>query len=70
MEIFYLDNKKFNNYRNNYINKYLKNFIIKYLHEEILYLNLKQIIFVNKSKFNSNYFLLLSILISKIYNKK
>nr|YP_005351166.1 ribosomal protein subunit 3 [Peltigera malacea]AEK48294.1 ribosomal protein subunit 3 [Peltigera malacea] len=69
-ETLNIGNNKFNNYGNNYVNKYLKIFIFKCLHEEMLYLNLKQIIFVNKSKFNCNYLLPLSSLIAKIYKKK
>ncbi len=70
IETLNIDNKLFSNYDNYYVNKYLNFFIIKCLHKEMLYLYLKQIIFINKSKFNCNYLLPLNSLIAKIYKKK
>ena len=55
---------------NYYENKYLKFFILKSLRKEIIYLYLKQIIFINKFKFKSNFLLPFTFLIKEIYNKK
>ena len=54
----------------NYEKFYIKNFILKYLEKGILYMYYKQILFLNKSKFNNIYILPLKNIISKIYNKK
>lgn len=60
------DNSIFNNYEN----KYLKIFIRKSLRREIKHFYIKQIIFINKSKFKSNYLLPLTSLIEKYYKQK
>ena len=61
-----MDNSIFNNYEN----KYLKLFIIKSLRREIICFYIKQIIFINRSKFKANYLLPLTSLIEKFYKKK
>ena len=54
----------------NYEKIYIKNFVLKYLEKGILYMYYKQILFLNKSKFNNIYIVPLKNIISKIYNKK
>lgn len=55
---------------NNYEKKYLKIFIRKSLRREIKRFYIKQIIFINISKFKSNYLLPLTSLIEKYYKQK
>ena len=69
-ETLNMDKKMLKNYENNYVNKYLIFLLPKFLHQEMLYFYLTQIIYINKSKFNSNYLLPLTSLIRKIYKKK
>ena len=50
--------------------QYYKKIFIKSLKREVLYIYLKQIISLNKSKFENTYVLPLKSLIKKVYNKK
>lgn len=52
-----------------YQNRYYKRFIKKSLKRLLLYIYLKQLIYINKSKFNNSYLEGLSNLVSKIYKK-
>jgi len=53
-----------------YEKQYLKSFILKCLQKEVLYMYRKQIILLNKSKFDKTYLLPLTDLIKNVYNKK
>ena len=53
-----------------YENKYLKNFILKCLQKEMLLMYHKQVILLNKSKFEKTYLSPLTGLIRDVYNKK
>lgn len=53
-----------------YEKQYLKSFILKCLQKEVLYMYRKQIILLNKSKFDKTYLLPLTGLIKNVYNKK
>ncbi len=53
-----------------YEKQYLKNFILKCLQKKVLLMYRKQIILLNKSKFDKTYLLPLTSLIKNIYNKK
>jgi len=62
-----------NNNKNKFIGyekQYLNNFILKCLQKEVLLMYRKQIILLNKSKFEKTYLLPLTGLIKNIYNKK
>lgn len=63
-----LHNKKFS-FKNYEIN-YYKYFILRSLKKEMLYMYYKQILYLNKSKFENTFILNLRILLNKIYNKK
>ena len=60
------DNYQFKSYEN----QYLKNFFLKTLKKEMLTIYLRQIISINKFKFEKFYILPLISLINKVYNKK
>lgn len=60
------DNYQFKSYEN----QYLKNFFLKTLEKEMRTIYLKQIISINKFKFEKFYILPLTSLINKVYNKK
>lgn len=60
------DNYQFKSYEN----QYLKNFFLKTLEKEMRTIYLKQIISINKFKFENFYILPLTSLINKVYNKK
>ena len=60
------DNNQFKSYEN----QYLKYFFIKNLEREMLTIYFKQILSVNKFKFENFYILRLTSLINKVYNKK
>lgn len=62
-------NLKKNNYFN-YENKYYKKFLKKLLRKERFYMRFRQIMFLNKSKFNSIYISPLVSLLGAVYNKK
>ena len=49
---------------------FIHNFTLKHLEKGLLYMYYKQVLFLNKSKFNYNYILPLKSLIKKIYNKR
>lgn len=53
-----------------YEKQYLKSFILKCLQKEVLYMYHKQIILLNKSKFDKTYLLPLTGIIKNVYNKK
>lgn len=53
-----------------YQNKYYKRFIKKSLRRILLFIYFKQLIYINKSKFNNSYIQNLINLINKIYKKK
>ena len=63
-----LHNNKFS-FKNYEIN-YYKYFILRSLKKEMLYMYYKQILYLNKSKFEKTFILNLIILLNKIYNKK
>jgi len=52
-----------------YQNRYYKRFIKKSLRRILLFIYFKQLIYINKSKFNSSYLQGLTELVQKIYNK-
>lgn len=54
----------------NYENQYIKNFLLKCFQREVLLMYHKQIILLNKSKFDKSYLLPLTDLIRNVYNKK
>lgn len=54
----------------NYENKYYIHFLKKLLRKERFYMRFRQIMFLNKSKFNSIYISPLISLLAKVYNKK
>lgn len=67
----FISTLKWNN--NNFINyekNYFKNFIIRSLRKEMLYMHLRQIMSLNKFKFNNTYLVPLYNLINRIYKKK
>ena len=66
----FLEKQNEDSYLNSYEKKYLKNYLIKYLNKEVLSIYFKQIISLNKSKFNHNYILPLTEIIETIYEKK
>ena len=63
-----LDNNKFS--FKNYEIDYYKYFILRSLKKEMLYMYYKQILYLNKSKFENTFIINLKILLNKIYNKK
>ena len=60
------DHNKFNNYEI----KYLKDYVSKFLRREILSTYFRQLIFLNKSKFEERYLLPLTFLVKRVYNKE
>jgi hypothetical protein len=62
-------NKKINIYISNYIINFYKNFIKKSLRKLQLYLYYKQLIYINKSKYNYTYLQYLSKHLYSLYNK-
>lgn len=61
-----VDNNKFKNYETSY----LKNYVTRSLRKEMLSIYLLQLISFNESKFEKNYLLPITSLVSKVYNKK
>jgi hypothetical protein len=53
----------------NYQNRYYKRFIRKSLRRVLLFIYFKQLIYINKSKFNNSYLQGLTNLVKKIYKK-
>jgi hypothetical protein len=64
---FSLDKKFF---FKDYETGYYKNFLFKSLRKEMLYMHYKQILYLNKSKFENTLLLPLKTLLKKVYNKK
>ena len=63
-------NKTGSNKFKHYETKYLKHYVVKSLRKEILSIYFRQLISFNKSKFEKQYLLPLTSLLTRVYNKK